>query len=431
MVIHTVKSGETIYSVAREYGVPPGRIVTDNELDNPERLVPGQTLVILFPTKTYVVQAGDTLYTIAREFGISINQLWRNNPSLGGMTAVYPGQVLNITYNEPKLGSIYTNGYAYPFIDRGVLRKTLPYLTYLSIFTYGITNEGVLIPTDDKELIDIAHEYGTAPLMMLSTLTEEGTFSNELATAILENNELQARLIDQIYQVITTKGYAGIDVDFEYIPAQNAGQYVSFINKLHQRLSPDGYVVFVALAPKTSVNQPGLLYQGHNYAALGGVADSVLVMTYEWGYTYGPPMAVAPLNKVREVINFAVSQISPAKIFMGIPNYGYDWPLPYVRGKTVAKSVSNVEAVNLAGDKNAQIQFDSIAQAPFFTYFDRVNNQVQEHVVWFEDARSINAKLELISEYNLKGASIWNIMKYFPQNWLVFNSLYNIIRAYD
>ena len=156
MVIHTVQSGETIQSIARQYGVPPGRIINDNELESPETLVPGQTLVILFPSETYVVQGGDTLYTIAREFGVSVNQLWRNNPSLGGMSAVYPGQVLVISYNQPKIGTIYTNGYAYPFIDRAILRKTLPYLSYLSIFTYGITNDGMLIPADDQEIINIA-----------------------------------------------------------------------------------------------------------------------------------------------------------------------------------------------------------------------------------------------------------------------------------
>lgn len=431
MVIHTVQPGETIQSIARQYGVPPGRIITDNELENPEILVPGQALVILFPSETYVVQGGDTLYTIAREYGVSVNQLWRNNPSLGGMSAVYPGQVLNISYSQPKIGTIYTNGYAYPFIDRAVLRKTLPYLTYLSIFTYGITSAGMLIPADDKEVIEIAHEYGVAPLMMLSSLTEAGTFSNELATAILENPELQTRLIEQIHQVLTTKRYAGVDVDFEYIPRQNADQYVTFIANLRRRLAPEGYVVFVALAPKPSADLPGLLYEGHKYAELGAVADSVLVMTYEWGYTYGPPMAVAPLNLVRDVIDFAVSQIRPSKIFMGMPNYGYDWPLPYLRGTTAARALSNVEAVNLAGEKRVPIQFDPVAKAPFFTYVDTVSMPPREHIVWFQDARSVEASLELMNNYDLKGVSIWNIMKYFPQNWLVLNALYNIVRLYD
>lgn len=70
-----------------------------------------------------------------------------------------------------------------------------------------------------------------------------------------------------------------------------------------------------------------------------------MLMTYEWGYTYGPPMAVAPLNMVRRVVEYAVSAIPVEKISLGIPNYGYEWPLPYVRGTTKAQSISNREAV--------------------------------------------------------------------------------------
>ena len=70
--------------------------------------------------------------------------------------------------------------------------------------------------------------------------------------------------------------------------------------------------------------------------AIGGIADSVLLMTYEWGYTYGPPMAVAPINHVRRVAEYGASVIDPEKIQMGIPNYGYDWPLPFVQGQTRA-----------------------------------------------------------------------------------------------
>ena len=134
-------------------------------------------------------------------------------------------------------------------------------------------------------------------------------------------------------------------------------------------------------------------------------------------YTYGPPMAVAPLNKVQEVLNYAVTQIDRNKIFMGIPNYGYNWTLPFVQGTSQAQSLSNVQAVELAGDVGAYIQYD---------YFD---NQWREHEVWFEDARSIRAKLDMVPLYGLQGVSYWNIMRYFPQNWLVLNSLYNIRRV--
>lgn len=103
---------------------------------------------------------------------------------------------------------------------------------------------------------------------------------------------------------------------------EDADAYAAFVRSVRERLSPAGYTVFAALAPKTSAAQQGLLYEAHDYAALGSAADRALLMTYEWGYALSAPMAVAPINKVEQVVRFAVSQVPPDKLFMGIPNYG-------------------------------------------------------------------------------------------------------------
>lgn len=134
-------------------------------------------------------------------------------------------------------------------------------------------------------------------------------------------------------------------------------------------------------------------------------------------------MAVAPLPNVRRVVEYALTEIAAQKLWLGIPNYGYDWPLPFVQGESKAASISNQYAVQLALRYNAAIQFDWTAQSPWFRYWDE---QGREHEVWFEDARSIQAKLALIPEYGLYGAGYWNLMRPFPQNWVVLSSEYNI-----
>ncbi len=431
MIIYTVKPGDTVGTIARRYGLSEQRIIEENELTDPSALVVGQTLVLTQPTAVYTVAQGDTVYSIASRFGITTNQLWRNNPQLGGGTELTPGQELVISLPAPELGSIDTNGYAYPNIDRDVLRKTLPYLTYLTLFTYGFRPDGTLIGIEDEELIELARSYGVAPIMLVSTLGEDGTFSNELAAALLSDPALQARVIANIAQTLAEKRYAGVDIDFEYVPGEYSDAYVRFIENLHAALSPEGYKVFVALAPKTSDDQPGLLYEGHDYEGLGEAADGVLLMTYEWGYTYGPPLPVAPLNRVREVVDYALTEIPADKINLGIPNYGYDWTLPYIAGESRAQSLSNVAAVELARARYAAIDFDRTAQSPYFRYFVRVDGEPVEHIVHFEDARSIDAKLRLIAEKALRGGSVWNIMRYFPQLWLVLNSLFSINRGLE
>ena len=148
-----------------------------------------------------------------------------------------------------------------------------------------------------------------------------------------------------------------------------------------------------------------------------------MVMTYEWGYTYGPPMAVAPLNKVRDVIEYALTEMSADKLMMGMPNYGYDWKLPFVSGESVARAIGNEAAVNIAINNNVNIQFDNTAMSPYFNYTaDGI-----KHEVWFEDARSLSAKLRLVSEYGFQGVGFWNIMRPYSQTWLVLDSLYDIL----
>lgn len=431
MIIYTVRPGDSIYTIARQYGLSPDRIIRENELSAPDTLVVGQTLVLTQPTAVYSVAAGDTLYGIASRFGISVNQLWRNNPWLDGKTDLTPGDELVISLPAPTYGNIDVNAYAYPNIDRNILRKTLPYLTSLTLFTYGFRPDGSLVEIDDEELIELARTYGVAPIMMLATLGDDGTFSNELAAALLSDPALQEQVIDNVRRVLEQKRYTGIDVDFEYIPGQYAEEYARFITALRTALAPGGYKVFVSLAPKTSPNQPGLLYEAHDYRALGAAADGVLLMTYEWGYTYGPPLPVAPIQRVREVVDYALTEIPAEKISMGIPNYGYDWTLPFVRGESRARSLSNTAAVDLARQRYAAIDFDATSQSPYFRYFVRENGEPVEHIVHFEDARSIDAKLELIKEKSLRGGSVWNIMRYFPQLWLVLNQRFSINRGLE
>ena len=431
MLIHTVRRGDTVFSVAREYGVPPARIITDNLLAEPGRLAEGQDLLIQFPTVTHTVAGGDTLTSIAARYGVSRLALLRYNPVLDGESRIYPGQVLNIAYEPPEYGETVTMGYAYPFIDRTVLRRTLPYLTYLSIFSTGLRSDASLIPPDaESELIALSREYAAVPLLTLTSLTEGGTFSSDLVAEILASPELTERLAENLAEAVTAAGYGGVDSDFEYIPPQFASAYAEFLANLSERL-PEGVPVFVSLAPKVRADQPGLLYEGHNYPLLGAAADGSLLMTYEWGYTFGPPMAVAPIREVRRVVDYAVTEIAPEKLMLGLPNYGYDWPLPYVPGQSRAESLGNVAAVNRAADRGAAIRFDEAAQSPTYRYYDRPETYADavEHVVWFENARSVREKLLLGAEYGLGGFGVWNIMRYFPALWTLLSRMFRIRKS--
>ncbi len=429
MTIHTVQRGDSIYSIAREYGIPPTRLIQDNLLKNPSQLVVGQDLLILYPIKTHTVRGGESLDYIVSLYNTDLNTIYRNNPNLDGEGNIYPGQVLNIAYEEPALGPITSLGYAYPNIDRSTLRRTLPYLTYLSVFSYGIKEDGTLIEPEGgvDEVIALSKNYGSVPLITLTSLNESGRFSTERVSQVLSDTEMQTKVIESLTQTITAKGYGGVDVDFEYVPAQLAEAYASFIRQLKASLG-DELMVMVALAPKNQGEQRGLLYEGIDYPSLGAAANMALLMTYEWGYAYGPPLPVSPINEVRRVVEYATQEIERNKLLIGVPNYAYDWALPFVRGESRAEVLSVDEAVERAREKQAAILYDETAEAPYYRYYDRPASfsDAVEHVVWFQNARSADAMLRLSEEYGLAGAGVWNIMEYFPALWSVMNQLYLI-----
>lgn len=281
MTIYVVQPGDSVYSIARGHRVPAERIITQNGLSNPARLTPGQALVIQYPKQLYTVQRGDTLGDIAVRFDTTVNNLWQNNPQLNGNDRLYPGQGLIISYMQEKIGKLAVNGYAYPNINRQVLRKTLPYLTYLSVFSYGFQPDGSLISQNDREIIATAQEYGVKPLMVLTTINAQGQFSSEQAHRLLNDPAEQRTLMSSLRRELVARGYSGLDVDFEYIPQGDAEAYSEFISSLTTDLAPEGLTVMTALAPKTSANQPGLLYEAHDYSALGRASRDVLLMTYE------------------------------------------------------------------------------------------------------------------------------------------------------
>lgn len=421
MNIHVVRPGDTLYSVAQAYGVSLSRLISDNQLPDPSRLVVGQTLVIQYPLTTYVVRQGDTLSSLASRFHTTVRQIQRDNPALKGGTRLLPGQELVLSYRQERQGELGVLSYAYPSISRPLLTATLPYLSALSPFTYTFTSLGELMPLDDQALVDAALAAGTAPLLHLSNLEGDEGFSGALAHTLLSSQELQEKLADQVVRVLATHCYQGVDVDFENLYPEDAQAYPEFIRRLRSALSPRDVPIYVALAPKTDSDQTGQA-AGHDYRLLGQAADRLLLMTYEWGYSFGPPMAVAPLPQVRKVAQYALSQIPAEKLLLGIPNYGYDWQLPHDSARR-APSISNQEAVALAWKHYAAIRYDDHAQAPWFRYVDQ---EGQEHEVWFEDARSIRAKLDLAHELGFWGVGYWNLMRPFPQNWLVLNALYQV-----
>ena len=416
MQIHVVRPGDTLWRLSQAYGVPVNQLIESNKIPNPTRLVVGQTIVIPIVGSYHWVRPGESLYTISRQYNVPISELIRINQILNpnqipvGLPLYIPPKprpTIDVgAYIDPRL----TGARSATIVD-----QVADNLTFLNVFSYQINTDGTLTPVNDQPSINAAYRHRAAPLMVLTNFTE-GRFSIELATKILNDEALQDKILDEAIAIMEEKGYVGLDFDFEYLGAQNREPYNQFLRKAASRLREKGYFISTALAPKLSAGQIGTLYEGHDYKAHGEIVDFIFFMTYEWGWSGGPPMAVSPLNQVRKVMEYAVSVVPRNKIMMGMPLYGYDWTLPYVPGGKFARAISPQQAIELAVRYNARIEYDPVAQAPHFNYYDE---QGREHEVWFEDARSVQASFNLVKELGIRGLFYWVLGYDFPQNWLL------------
>ncbi len=412
MFIHLVVMGETLYQIAQKYGVSIDNIIADNHITDPNYLVVGQALIIKKDNTTYTVQRGDTLSKIASQYAIPLESLYQIN-SLSSDSVIYPGDVLKISFENQDKVPMEINGYVYPNVEEDVLAKMLPYLTYLSIFAYPVSSSGDLINIEDESLISLSRNYNVAPMMVIANLSN-GSFDSDLVNTILNDEKIQENLIANILENLKSKNYYGLDIDFEYLYPEDREAYNDFLRKITEALHQEGFIVTTAIAPKTSADQVGLLYEAHDYSSHGKIVDHIIIMTYEWGYTWSEAMPVAPLDRVEEVIAYAVSEIPSEKILMGIPNYGYVFNVPKIEDLP-ATSISNYEAIEIAKRENARINFDEVSMTPYFNF----TKDGKEYEVHFEDARSIKSKIMLAIEYNLLGLSFWTLMNYFRPTWLL------------
>jgi len=427
MDIHVVRRGDSLYGIAQRYGVSADELYRINRLNGLPYLVPGQALFVPTTETPYTVQPGDSLWGIARKYGTTTAAVIALN-GIEDPANIQPGTVLRIPVGAKNYGFIETNAYLEPTSperETALIGEVGEYLTYLSPFSYQAGADGSLTPIRDETMIREAYQTRAAPLLVVTNFAD-GNFSTEIVNTILEDEALQDALIANMLDVMKEKGYYGVNIDFERISPENRQRYNVFLQRVVDALHPEGFVVSTALAPKPEDYSEGAWHGAHDYAAHGDIVDFVVIMTYEWGWSGGPPYAVAPIDLVEDVIRYAASVIPPEKIVMGMPLYGYDWPLPYMPDGEWAKRISPQDAIKLAAETGSEIRFDEQTQSPTFKYYDE--NGVQ-HEVWFEDARSVQEKLKLINKYGLRGASYWVLGVPFPQNWAVLDDMYTIVKV--
>ena len=222
---------------------------------------------------------------------------------------------------------------------------------------------------------------------------------NTLATP--ESREAQA---SALMQLAVSKGYDGLDIDYESVATSARANFTAFIQTLAAKMHSANKKLSVTVAAKTSDRETWTGAGFEDWAAIGAVADSVKIMAYDFSWSTSMPGPIAPLTWLDNVTTYAESAMPAKKVMIGLPWYGYDWVGANGRDATYAS------ATQVALNNGVAIQHDANGEATY-TY--------SNHTVYFQDATSYAKKLELLKSKHgsIGGITHWAAGQEDPAVW--------------
>lgn len=369
-------------------------------------------------TTTYVIKKGDTLTKISKQYNTTVSNLKAlNNLSSDtiyiGKTLIVPTTQTTTTTNQSTNNAAKTNTSSSKKVSKEVLGYTVKYsssdkssynsmlnhkdaLTSIATATYVVDGSGNLKGSAPSEQLDLAKSSN-----IKSTLMIGNEFNNTVATTLLSNATNRKNLITNTVNLLKKYRYTGVNVDIENISANQRDNYTALLKEMSAALKPSGYELSAAVSAKTTDNKKHTWNYAYDYQSLASYVDYLMIMTYDEHYKSGEAGAVASVGWVTNVLDYALTVVPKEKIVLGVAAYGYDW----AKG-TTTKSYGINGMLNLAKSNNASIQFDNVSKTPYFTYKDSKGIQ---HNVWYEDAKSLSYKLDLVNQKGIKGIGIWRL----------------------
>lgn len=262
-------------------------------------------------------------------------------------------------------------------------------------FWYQARADGTLDTKESALVMDTARQLG----LKINPLV---TNKSDATEAILGNTAVRGKVIDNIVKLLQERGFDGVNIDFEQVSPQYRDNLTAFMAELYPKVHSMGKWVIISVFPQVDITPD--IAGAYNYAELAKYADYLQLMTYDHHWATSPPGAIAPIDWFEKNVKYAVDTVGARKVIVGIPAYGYDW----APGKD-AETVRYVDAIVRAEQHGVQIAYDDAAQAPHFKY--------DGHEVWFENAQSTSAKLDVVNKYRPAGIAIWRLGQEQPEIW--------------
>lgn len=367
----------------------------------------------------YTVQSGDTFYKIALKFNLSLSSLIAANPGVNP-NQIRIGQQMLIPKTQPKPVLIRSVGGWIPYwLQTQAFRSVQNHpdmFQNLSPFWYEVKASGEIIKypgAEDNSILSFARIQGIKIIPLITN-----AFSSEQISAVLNDPIIRQYHVNNIVKLLRQFNYDGIDINYENLFVSDREIFVIFLQELKIALAAIGKQLIVTVHAKPDPFGDWSGSEAHDYLGIGQAGDAVRIMGYDFHWSGSEPGPIAPADWIDRVLAYAVTTIPKSKIVLGVPTYGYDWPLELGQ---VGRGITYSYALSTARRYNTPI-IEDIQQGPHFIY--RANEVV--HEVWFIDATSFAPLLDLVNKYDIKGIVIWYLGAEDPKIYDVIQTKFQV-----
>ncbi|MGQ9712437.1 MAG: glycosyl hydrolase family 18 protein [Desulfotomaculales bacterium] len=283
-------------------------------------------------------------------------------------------------------------------------------LDYVIPFWFGVREDGGLQDISDPQGLALMRTLNLPILAIVHNYSSPrfGPLIHRLLTV----DDLRQTLVASIVEMLRSRGFTGVNIDFEFVPPEDRPYLTLFMTGLYAALQPLGFLVTISVPAELEDNPRHPFSGAFSYPDLARVSDQMYVLAYD--EHFARPGPVASIGFVRRVLDYALSVIPREKVRLGMAVYGYDW----ATGERLPETLSHAQALTRAERTGAVIHYDEAAQEWTYSYLE----DGVRHVVWFEDVRSCGVKLALASELGLISIGVWRLGLEDPRIWEFFRS---------
>lgn len=247
----------------------------------------------------------------------------------------------------------------------------------------------------------------------IKTLVTFKMFNNSDIEQLVTSPQASQNFINNALYQVSAKALDGVNIDFEYVGTpsdQVRDKFTILMGDLNKALKaqyPKSILTIATYADSATVDQ------FFDVQLLAQYCNGLVIMGYDFSTPNSPASgAIAPMGGYGENLSAMLSayldKVSPDKLILAVPYYGYDWTTkdrienaPVIGGGSV-NILTYAEIMDAA--QRINVNWDDASQTPWYSYVDKSG---QDHVVHFENTRSLGIKYDLINAKKLQGVGIW------------------------